>query len=496
MKIRDFASQFTVYVFATDIDHGAGFKVALSQAGYDSYFFETADNLLSRLTEKPPHVVVFPVAALRTQKMSDFVERCLKAVPELKFVVIAKPEQTESLATYNDFGVEDVLTPEPQGLSNRVVFAVDRVCERLYMTYQNEQLLESWEQDKKKWREAGAQAPAATAAGPTIDIEGRLKDYQSSGSKEDLLRKFTQYVSGIKCVYLKYLPMVRTLVMTHGTALSHPSQTEVGCPLKPEEAKDFSTQVTHGVVVPSLQAFLKTSFGIDSARLLPLFVAGQMEGVFAFASQISPEQRSLLSQEYALFSLAYSHFSLERRLDTLEVEDPVTGISNRKFYQARVLEEWTRARRLKQPLCVVKIAIDDFFEIEQTLGENTRDSLLKKLAQLIVQTSRTNDSSARTAMNEFAMILPHCSRQGAMIRAERLRRIIESTQMIENGLKVSISLGISEYPSLCSTVEALDESATKALAHIVNKGGNRLCLSKAPANHRPDFDVAVENTAP
>lgn len=488
MNIRDVASQFTIYVFATDIDHGAGFKVALSQAGYESFFFEDQDALFARLTEKPPHVLVFPVAALRTQKMSDFVERALGILPELKFVVIGKAEQIETLASYSQYGVDDVLTDEPVGLAARVVFAVDRICDKLYLTYQNEQLLANWEDEKKKSRDA---APIGGTPPPTISADARIKEYASGASKEDLIRKFMQFVAGTRCVYLKYLPMVRTLVATHGTFMT---PAESGCPLKPEEAKDFGTQVTLGVVVPSLKTFLATSFKIENPRLLPVFSMGQLEGIVAHPGDLKESEKHTLNEEFALFRLSYSHFVMEKRIDALEVQDPVTELSNRKYYQARLLEEWTRARRLKQPLSVVKIAIDDFFEIEQTLGEATRDSLLKKLAQIVTQSSRTADSAARIGMNEIALILPHCHRQGAMIRAERLRRIVESSQMVENGLKVSVSFGISEYPSLCSTVESLDESSSKALAHIMNKGGNRLCLHKAPTNHKPEFEVAMEST--
>ena len=92
-------------------------------------------------------------------------------------------------------------------------------------------------------------------------------------------------------------------------------------------------------------------------------------------------------------------------------------------------------------------------------------------------------------MNEMAMILPHCSKKGAAIRAERLRRIVEGTTFMENGMKVSISLGVSEYPSLCDSAKTLDETATKALTHILDKGGNKICLYKAPDSHHPEFEV-------
>ncbi|MNL05426.1 Diguanylate cyclase DosC [compost metagenome] len=200
-------------------------------------------------------------------------------------------------------------------------------------------------------------------------------------------------------------------------------------------------------------------------------------------------KRQHMGEEFSLFSVCYSHFVLEKKVDTLEVQDFVTELYNRNYYMKIVSDELERGRRLRQPLSVVKIAMDDFYEIESSLGEAVRDELLKSLASVVAKTSRTNDVTCRTGMNEMAMILPHCSRKGAALRAERLRRIVEGTSFLNNGMKVSVSLGISEFPTLCDSVSGLDETASKALLHILDKGGNKICLFKAPENHRPEFEV-------
>jgi GGDEF domain-containing protein len=90
------------------------------------------------------------------------------------------------------------------------------------------------------------------------------------------------------------------------------------------------------------------------------------------------------------------------------------------------------------------------------------------------------------------MVLPHCSKKGAALRAERVRRVIEGSSFLDKGMKVSISLGVSEYPSLCDSAKTLDETAAKALAHIADKGGNKICLYKAPESHKPEFEVPAE----
>lgn len=493
MKIREHASRFTIYVFSGDIDHGAGVKVALAQAGYDAFFFEDRDRLLSRIAEKPPHVVVFAVHSVRGG-MSDFFEGILKVNAEVRLIAIAKPEQTETLAAYNDHGLVDVLTDESEGLSARAVFAVDRACEHLYLMYQNEQLLEKIEAEtsKKVEAEGAARAAGRQAARQGPPIEDRVKDYRSAASKEDVLRRFMQFAGGVPCLYLKWLPTVRSLVATHATTMDPDRMQGVGCQLQPAEAREFGTQVALGVVPPSLEEVLVKIFDGAPARLRPLFVAGLLEGVLAHPTTVDGAEKDRLHDEFSLMALAYSNFALEKRIETLETLDPVTEIPNRKFYAQKIREEWNRARRIRQPLSLVKVALDDFFELEQTLGEATRDTILRNVAQLLMKTSRNVDSLARTGQNEFALILPHAPRQGAMIRAERVRRLVESSQMVDNGLKISVSCGISEYPTLCMTDAELDATSTKALLHVADKGGNRLCLYKAPSTHRPEFEVTSE----
>ena len=64
MNIRDHSSQFTIYIFTTDVDQGASAKVYLSQAGYDAYFFQDPEALETRLKENAPHILIFSTAAL------------------------------------------------------------------------------------------------------------------------------------------------------------------------------------------------------------------------------------------------------------------------------------------------------------------------------------------------------------------------------------------------------------------------------------------------
>jgi diguanylate cyclase (GGDEF)-like protein len=152
-------------------------------------------------------------------------------------------------------------------------------------------------------------------------------------------------------------------------------------------------------------------------------------------------------------------------------------------------EEIARARRLENAVSVVRISVDHLNEIEQSFGRSNRDVILRTIASIAKKTSRVNDIACRTEDNEFYLIIPHCARKGAALRAERLRRIIEGHAFAINDLKVTISCGVSEYPSLSKGASDLEASASQALEFISNRGGNKVCLFKPKQEFKPDFEV-------
>jgi diguanylate cyclase (GGDEF) domain len=506
LNIRDYSSQFTVYVFTLDVDLGASVKVYLSQAGYDAYFFQDAEALEQRLQENPPHILVFSTAVLQGA-LADFVEHVQKINSDIKFIAISAAAQFDILAQYNEHGFVDVVTEEKTTQESRIVWAVDRACEKLYLTYQNEQIFDELQETRgqltqahdaaitsmKKHEETKAIASAATAAAVAAPATSmRIADYRSGQSKEDLIQKFLNNAPESLIIYFKFLPSVRSFVATHGKGIEGSSIQGVGCQIEMQEARDLGGHLSMGQIPASFVSMLKEAFRFNPPKALPVYSHAGIEGVVVYSGDIDKLVLHKLQEEFAVFSLCYSYFSLEKKIDSLEVQDFVTELFNRNHYLKVLDAEVSRARRLRLPLSLVKVALDDFYELETTLGEPARDELLKGLANVIAKTSRTNDITCRSGMNEIAMILPHSSKKGAALRAERLRRIVEGATFLEKGMKISISLGVSEYPTLCSSPQSLDESATKALAHILDKGGNKICLFKAPGDYTPEFEIPAE----
>lgn len=495
MNIRDHSSQFSVFVFTTGVDLGASAKVYLSQAGYDAYFFQDMQTLEERVKENAPHFIVFATSAL-SGALSDFVEKIHGYNDEVKFIAITSISQFDILAQYNNHGFVDVISDEAAALESRIVWSVDRACEKLYLTYQNEQLFDDLQKtaaEKEEVHNAALSAmKKAEEKAPVVNISMRIGEYRSAASKEDLIQKYLTHIPPVLCVFFKFLPSVRSFVATHAQGIPASDIQGVGVQLESNDMKELGSQLAMGLLPARFNEMLVEAFHLNPPKALPLYAHHSLEGIFVYSGNIAAEEAALLGEEFSLMSVCYTNFSLEKKVDSLEVQDFVTELYNRNYYSKILTDEVSRSRRVKQPVSVVKVALDDFYEIETSLGEAVRDELLKSVATVIVKTSRSNDVTCRTAANEMAMVLPHCSKKGAALRAERLRRIIEATSFLDNGMKVSVSLGISEYPSLCDSAKTLDESASKALMHIADKGGNKICLYKAPDSHKPEFEVTLD----
>lgn len=491
LKIRDHATQFCVLILAADADWGAEAKKSLTHSGYETCLITDPSDLVERLESKNPHVVVYCFPEL-TSSLNTWAEGVLKFNPEIRFVTVGLNSQFTGLNEFSDHGFEEFVTFEKENLGPRIAASVDRICERLYLIYQNEQLLSDLKNKSSLPVFAEPLPPPLAESLAKETLTARVVAYQSASGREALIQKFFDHGAVQPIFHFRFLPSVLSFVVTQALGVTPQETQGVGCQIEGLAIRDLSTQLSLGVVPAPVLELAQKSLKIQNPKLLPLYVASQLEGFILFSADIDNQTKENLMDEFSLFSLAFSYLDLQKRLELLETQDAITEVFNRKYYDIKLIEEVERALRIRQAVSIMKISIDDFFEIEQVLGDSAHELLLKKVAQLILKSSRTNDCVARTAQNEFTVLMPHCHRQGAMIRAERVRRIVENSMTVESGIKVSISLGISEYPTLCGSAAALEESAAKALHHIASRGGNKICLFKAPLDHAPEFEVRVE----
>jgi diguanylate cyclase (GGDEF)-like protein len=167
----------------------------------------------------------------------------------------------------------------------------------------------------------------------------------------------------------------------------------------------------------------------------------------------------------------------------LEVEatvDEKTGLANYRVFYKKLREEWERSERYKLPLSIVMLDLDDFKRVNDSLGHQAGDRVLREFAVLVSGGARGTDLAARYGGEEFAMILPHTDREHAEHVAERIRAAVFEFSFLEpdHPLRVTVSAGAATFaPGIrIASAEQLVAAADRALYAAKKAGKNQVVV--------------------
>jgi len=155
--------------------------------------------------------------------------------------------------------------------------------------------------------------------------------------------------------------------------------------------------------------------------------------------------------------------------------DPLTGAYNRRGMLQMGEFELLRARRAKSPLSALMFDIDHFKRVNDHYGHLAGDQVLRGLAEICRQSSRSIDVLCRYGGEEFLILLPNTALEAAARFAERLRRNVENTPLHtdEGPLRVTVSIGVAQLRN-DSNLKSLIERADRALYAAKHAGRNRV----------------------
>src|SRR3989338_6086866 len=160
--------------------------------------------------------------------------------------------------------------------------------------------------------------------------------------------------------------------------------------------------------------------------------------------------------------------------------DSLTNLWNHGFFQQTLSDEIVKAEINKMPLSLAIIDIDNFKQLNDTYGHQNGDIVLKELASLLKESSRTTDFICRYGGEEFSIILPQTNQNQGYEIAERMRKRIFNYQFEHfppnRELKVSVSIGLATCPDHASNKEDLIATADKAMYIAKFSGKNKTCL--------------------
>jgi len=161
----------------------------------------------------------------------------------------------------------------------------------------------------------------------------------------------------------------------------------------------------------------------------------------------------------------------------MSLTDPLTGLHNRRYLEARMFEEVSRAKRYNHAMSFMMIDIDDFKLYNDHYGHQAGDRALEITAHCLTSTVRKIDVAARYGGEEFSILMPQTSLQEASVIADRIRRAVAGTAYPKGEKQqlgaVTVSIGLSSFSSVLDSSEKVVRAADRALYHAKRQGKNR-----------------------
>ena len=140
---------------------------------------------------------------------------------------------------------------------------------------------------------------------------------------------------------------------------------------------------------------------------------------------------------------------MNEKLRLMATVDGLTGVMNRRCFDEMLDREWKRSLREKVPVAIVMVDVDYFKKYNDTYGHQSGDECLRQVAEAVEKrVHRPSDYAARYGGEEFVVVLPGASISDVQQISERMRRLVEDTQLNHNSqsIKITVSIGGTSFP--------------------------------------------------
>ncbi len=212
------------------------------------------------------------------------------------------------------------------------------------------------------------------------------------------------------------------------------------------------------------------------------FSVGRSQVLKMLTAQVSIAIENALLYQSLEFKVAERTRDLEaanRQLQALSATDGLTGIANRRKFDATLLAEWRRSGRSQHPVGLIILYVDWFKKFNDHYGHLAGDGCLRKVAEVMsTRARREGDLAARYGGEEFAFIAPNTSIEVLMGLAQEIRQGLEALQIAHIGSAfgiVTASLGIAVMtPGAAEEPTQLIKAADEALYSAKSGGRNRV----------------------
>jgi two-component system cell cycle response regulator len=220
--------------------------------------------------------------------------------------------------------------------------------------------------------------------------------------------------------------------------------------------------------------------GLAALKIFPLTSGDSVVGTLVCGSRSPGALPESAQKELAMLALQAAEALVRTRLyaeaERLATTDGLTGLLNRRTFNAHLHGRLREAERYQRPLSLLLVDIDHFKQVNDGHGHPAGDAVLRSVANVLARQARETDIVARYGGEEMALILPETDARGAFAIAERIRKAVGAAHhpTDQGNLRVTISAGLSTWPGGGEGAEELLEAADKALYRAKEAGRNRV----------------------
>lgn len=219
---------------------------------------------------------------------------------------------------------------------------------------------------------------------------------------------------------------------------------------------------------------------LDSAEN-PEDMRNLVDSLVGATGEMARQSREL---EEKLSQTAREVQTLRSELERVQVEagtDALTGVANRKVFEARYGELATAQDKGGKPLCLTMVDIDLFKQVNDTWGHQTGDQVIRFVASILQRHAPQGSLVARLGGEEFALLMPNTEASQAMAIAEAVRKSVETKRLIRRSSneelgRITVSLGVAQRVR-GETRDGFIERADGALYASKRGGRNRATLA-------------------
>lgn len=246
-----------------------------------------------------------------------------------------------------------------------------------------------------------------------------------------------------------------------------------------------------------------------AAHCMPLTAAGDILGLLHLRSADADDsadadsgaakrRRRLIEAAAEQIALSLANLELRTALESQSIRDALTGLFNRRYFEASLPRELRRAERAGSQVAVMVVDVDRFKEFNDRYGHTVGDLALREIAGCLAARARDDDIVCRYGGEEFAVVMADVDRRTAIERAESLAAAVRGLVVTWRGQvlrSVTVSIGVAVHPDHGASVRTLFDAADAAMYRAKRGGRDRVEVATDDArtgSRTPHWPDAVE----